>query len=410
VPAIAPLRAGVATVDITPESLPGLNAMGADFTAVHDRLAARAVVLEAGTSRVAVVSVDLLEIGVTVELRERIEARLGIPAHAVLIAASHSHNAPRAGRTPSGGLSRAASQESLGYTAWLFERIIAVVAEAQAALQPARTAFGAGAVDVNVNRDELRNGRWILGQDPAGPSDKTVRVIGVQTLDGASLATLIDYAVHPTASLGSRLVSADIAGAAARRLEQDLGGIALWLPGSIGDQAVRESRERRADAGETTDPDAVFRVVDVQGGRIADEAARVVRALVTWETRVDLAGSERTLEWPSKPGTDLPPDMHQDVIDFVALRLTLLVIGGAVLAGVGGEVTTSAAQRILAGVATVDAVFPILVSIANERLGYLADEAAFQRGTFAARGCPIQPGWESAAADMLAAMVAEGRG
>jgi neutral ceramidase len=403
------LHAGAATVDITPESLVGLNAMGADFTGVRDALYAKALVLGLEGSQFAIVSADLLELGSTVQLRERIELELGIPAHAVLLSASHSHNAPRAGRTPSGGLSRAASAESLAYSDWLFDRLVEVVDSAQRSLRPATLGFGTGAVDVNVNRDVFVDGKWVLGQNPVGPSDKTLGVIAVKDAEGLAIATLIDYAVHPTASLGTRVLSADVAGATTSAIEEKLGGVALWLPGAIGDQAIRDSLESRARSGRAVGNDAVFFAVEEQGRLIADEALRVAQRIVRWRQDPELSAQERTVSWPAKRGTDLPPDMHQDELDEVSLRVIAFVIGDLVLAGVGGEVTTAAAARILEACRNVTGSSAFLVSIANERIGYLADEDAFALGTFAARGCPVVVGWERAVAATFSELLSTAR-
>lgn len=398
------LRAGAAQADITPADLTGLNAMGPDFVGLHDRTFARAVVIENGVDAVAVVSADVLELGVTVDLRARIAAATGIPAGAILLAPTHTHNAPRGGLTPAGGLSRAASAESLAYTDALFDAILDAVVRAQNAAVPARIGVGTGRVDVNINRDVRRDGTWRLGQNPDGPSDKTLTVVAVHDADDRPIATLLGYAVHPTAALGTRMLSADVAGAAASAVSEALDAPTLWLPGSLGDQAVRGSLEAARTGGDDLTVDKVFALVDTQGRTIADEALRVAAAIDEWRDAADLSGREAALGWPSKPGTDLPPDMHQEELDLVALRLTALRIGDVVLLGVGGEVTTAAAAEIMAAAV---APHPVLVSMANERLGYLADDDAFALGTFAARGCPIQPGWVPAAADVLARLAAE---
>lgn len=399
------LSAGSAVVDITPPHLHGLNAMGDDFVGIHDRLFARALVLESSGTRVAIVSADLLELGVTVALRQRIAEETGIAADAVLLVASHSHNSPRAGRTPAGGLSRVASTESLAYTDWLFDRLVESVSAALATVKPACLGFGRGEVDVNVNRDVLVDGAWKLGQSEDGPSDKTLGVIAVRGEDGTGIATLIDYAVHPTAALGTRLLSADVAGAAARILADECGGVALWLPGSIGDQAIRTSFESLSRGGAAAEVATTFDAVERQGRTIADVAAGVVAGIEDWRTDVPLRSEEQTLEWTAKAGSDLPPDMVQEDVAVVALRLLALTLGDVSLVGVGGEVTTAAAARILEACDRGRGTETFLVSIANERVGYLADADAFARGTFAARGCPVTIGWEDGAARTLSAML-----
>lgn len=384
------LRAGAAAVEITPVELAGLNPMGADFLGVHDALHARALVLDDGATSAALVSLELLEIGVTTELRRRIEAELGIAADHVVLAPTHTHNAPRAGVTPPGGLSRAASPESLAYTETVFEAIVEVVRRAQAALQPARIGAGEGSVDVNVNRDVLLDGTWVLGVNHDRISDKTLRVLRIDALAGDPIAVVLNYAVHPTVTLGTRQLGADLAGVASRYVEARMPGtVALWTAGTIGDQVPRISyetlggRDGRATAEET------FRAADAQGVLIGAETVRVAEEIVDFATAPAISAAEAVRHYPIKRGTDLPPDMKQDDIAEVGIRLTALRVGDIVLAGVGGEVTTPIGRRLRAR-SPYAATW--VVSIANERIGYLADDCAFSLGTFAARGTPIQPG------------------
>src|SRR5580658_8907181 len=92
------LRAGTAKVDITPKDLKGLWMVWAQpFDGVHDPIYARALVIDNGVNKAALVSTDLVEFGDTTDLRQRIQSELGIPAEHIMISASHDHNAPRGG-------------------------------------------------------------------------------------------------------------------------------------------------------------------------------------------------------------------------------------------------------------------------------------------------------------------------
>ena len=92
------LRAGAAKVDITPKDLTGLISVWAKpFTGVHDPIFARAVVIDDGVNSAAIVSLDLVEFGDPMALRQRIQRELAIPAEHIIISATHDHNAPRGG-------------------------------------------------------------------------------------------------------------------------------------------------------------------------------------------------------------------------------------------------------------------------------------------------------------------------
>ncbi|NBV45630.1 MAG: hypothetical protein EBR86_08325, partial [Planctomycetia bacterium] len=86
----AELTAGTALIEITPPA--GGEIVGGFLPVpVH----ARCLVLDDGTTRLALVVCDLLGIhrAVSDEARRRIEARSGIAPGAVLIAATHTHSA-----------------------------------------------------------------------------------------------------------------------------------------------------------------------------------------------------------------------------------------------------------------------------------------------------------------------------
>ena len=103
------LQCGFAKIDITPPlAMPYLSfhPRQTPFEGVHDRLFARALVVEAPAhaarpkATVAIVSADALGFSRSVlgpgrdfiaEVRAKISDRTGIPAQKVLIAASHAH-------------------------------------------------------------------------------------------------------------------------------------------------------------------------------------------------------------------------------------------------------------------------------------------------------------------------------
>ena len=93
------MRAGRSRIDITPaEGVPmgGYVARTKGAEGIHDPLFARALVLDDGEGRVALVSADLcaLDVAVAREVRQCIAQRTGIPADHVLLALTHTHAGP----------------------------------------------------------------------------------------------------------------------------------------------------------------------------------------------------------------------------------------------------------------------------------------------------------------------------
>ncbi|MRW91457.1 hypothetical protein GJ699_15805 [Duganella sp. FT80W] len=467
------LRAAALRVDITPRDLRGLNPMGGSFTAVHDPIYLRALLLDDGRQAVALVSLDLIEVGDTTAVRERIAREVGVAADHVLISPSHDHNAPRLGRVTPGALAHDGGPESDAYTAWVYDRMVAVLREARAALRPARLGSGRGQVDVNMNRDAYSERGWGLGLAPQGPSDKTLRVLKVETEDGAPLALVLNYGVHSTVTLGSAELSGDLAGAAERYVEETLGQgvVALWTPAALGDQAPRVSRPNavsrpavvaapqpapaaqqpadvasRAAAAAASQPDAVaspaaagvsvsqrsadrrgasvpgegaapaakdaqranaaaWRAMDAQGLLVGAEALRVADGITILRSDVHLAAAQRVISCPVKTGRNLMSTMKQQTVDHVPVRLSLLLIDRVALAGVSGEVLNAIGSRLYATSPLSDT---FLVSIANDRIGYLPPDAAYDQPLFEVNGSPVARGCaENAIVDGLSQMIRE---
>ncbi len=399
------LMAGAARTDITPSDLKALNPIGGgDFEGVHDRLFLRALVLDDGLTRLVLVATDLIEVGDMAPVRRRIEAELGVPTAQVLITASHTHSAPRLGRVSPGALAHDGGEESRLYSERVYDVMVEAVGSAIASLRPARMAHGAGHADVNVNRDCYVNGKWTLGFNADGPSDKAVNVVAFFDDDDSVIGLIMNYPVHSVVTLGSKQISGDLAGAAAARVERILGGsaVALWTLSSVGDQ---NPRIQLGFPGEFTSDqvDAAWAASDAQGLVVGAEVVRVVQGLRGREGSLRFRAVERVLAMPVKRGVDVMDTMKQADVSTVDLRLIAFGLGSIAIAGVNGEVTTTVAQRLKRSSPSSTTV---LISMANDRIGYLPDDESFVRGTFEANGSPIAQGHaESAIVGDLSDMV-----
>lgn len=383
------LHVGVAKADITPASLARINPMGGgDFAGVHDPLFLRAIVLSDGDVDAALVSCDLIEAGDMTDVRKRIERQLGIPFGRIFITATHSHNAPRIGEVSPGALAHGGGPEVAAYTEHVYGTMIDALRRAKATARPARFGLGVGSADVNVNRDEYVDGRWRIGCDPEGPSDKTVWVARFEDLDGAPIAVLVNYAVHSTVTLGTKEISGDLAGAASRYVERHLGGdvVALWTPGPLGDQAPRVCLERAP--GEQ--PAFAYEAMDAQGLIVGAEVVRVARSITQMTSTGRVRAADRVVACPVKRGVDVLEDMKQEDVPFVSLRLGLIMLNQVALVGVSGEIVTRIYQRLRR---ESPLAATILISIVNDRIGYIADDAAYDRPTHEVNGSPIQRGY-----------------
>lgn len=253
------LRAGAAAADITPKEFP-LNMPGGFSsnmaTCAHDPLHARALVLDDGTTTLAMVVVDNLGAGPDVldEAKEIASKQTGIPMDKMLISSTHTHSGASAG-TKEGGAPAGVAYHKV-FVAGVAESII----QAHAKLQPAR--IGAAAHPLP---DEVFNRRWFLKpgkmplnpygrldqvktnagtspevlDHPAGPTDPDITVISVQDTKRHALALYANYALHYVGGGPPGQMSADYYGEFARvmpsRVRGDENFVAMMSNGASGD-------------------------------------------------------------------------------------------------------------------------------------------------------------------------------
>jgi len=384
------LRAGAFKVDITPAPdaalpLSGYGSRTEGFTAIHDELNVRAIVLDDGATQAVLIGCEV--IGINATLWERIAGRIAIetkiPRENIMLASVHTHAAPAIGtydEPAEGDVLRKRGE----YVQRLEDAVLTAVRGAQAGLQPARIGFGTGKANVNSNRRAPDgSGGWMLGNNPDGVSDKTVAVIRVETVSGEPLAILSNYAVHGTVmGAGNLQISADLPGAASRAVEAHYGGsvVSPWTSGAAGDQ------------------DPIYRVgtdfknVAALGQLLGEEVIRVADRVKT-SPRGRIRGMQKVVICPGKRTVQNPASDREykaEDADPVPIRLSLLLINDIAIAGVSGEALTNIGLRLKR-----ESPFnrTVLVTHCNGSSGYIPDDAAYDQvsyeitATHLKRGC-----------------------
>jgi len=220
------LKAGVATVDITP---PIGYRMSGYFrerlcTGVDNPLQAKALVMQQGATQTAWIFCDL--IGLSAEIsqaaRQQINEATGIPVDNILIAATHTHTGPlyfgalrdhfhaqargRHGEDP---------QEKVNYAAQLVERMVEVVQQAQQKCSPVQVEAGmVPQKGLSFNRrffmkdGPVRFNPGVLNPNiikPAGPIDPDLGILLFREPEGGAVhAGLVNFALHLDTVGGTR--------------------------------------------------------------------------------------------------------------------------------------------------------------------------------------------------------------
>ena len=235
------LKAGIARVEITPSTLMPMygyaNRKCGPANGTHDPLFAKVLVLEAGDSRMALVTADVGSL-VSDQLRRDVAAKLGIPV--LLLSASHTHSAPAF--LPFGS-APASSDEARAYLAGIERKIFGAIEAATRSMFPARLGVGRGSLQLGYNRLLVReDGRARavfdnLDRVPYGPVDPEIVLLRVEDAEGRAKALLVHYAVHAVV-LGptSCKYSADYPGVVQSAVERELAGTqVMFVQGGAGD-------------------------------------------------------------------------------------------------------------------------------------------------------------------------------
>ncbi len=225
------LQAGAATYNITPSlgcSLAG-SMRNRIADEVHDELHVRSLVLDNGSTRLALAVVDSCVVPRKIidRAKELIREQTQIPASHVLVSATHTHSAP-----PAAHLFQ--SEADPAYQDWLSARIAAAVRLAVHRLQPARIGWGVGREDRLVFNRRFFMKPGTIPPDPfgsttdtvrmnpprassdlvraAGPTDAEVGILAVESLDGQPICVLGSYALHYVGPGASTHITADYFG------------------------------------------------------------------------------------------------------------------------------------------------------------------------------------------------------
>ncbi len=395
---MATLKAGVGVSIVTPKigcQLVGYFNRPEGSKGVHDDLHARALVLDNGETVIALCAVELLWLwtGIVADIRENVSKRCDLAPENILVACTHTH----AGAGP-----HVADEWEMPLSGLIADAIVA----AYEARQPAQAGFGFGQLfGYNINR------RWLNR-----PTDPSVGVLRVDTLDGKPLAVLSNFACHAVVmGYDNYLISGDWPGYSSRHLEAQLGCSAMFVQGGAGDvnPLTETVRQRLAAAhpvgtiGDLTgfyggyhraDP-SNWNIEDRGGGTFLEcetlalaynaEVLRVWRTIQTstelplWVERTTVNGAAGADEPPAEGLTPEYRSLMPETSDgSIPLEVMMVGIGQAVFMTEPGEVFSETAVEFRKRAQQMGYQFPWLVSYANGSFAYLPPRNAFDEGGY----------------------------
>ncbi len=379
---------------------------------IHDDLTATALVLSDETTRVAIVALDILALNEFIV--DRIRARLA-PTN-VLLCCSHTHSGPIA------YADEKSPRKNRQYIATLVDNVVAAVQAAESNLRPARLEYSYGEADVGINRREtMPDGHMEIGRNPAGARDRSVQVVSVFADDsqdqndrtGMRLATLVNYACHGTV-LGpdNLLVSTDWIGVMRGRVEEELGGLVLFLQGAAAninpDMYWKDARafEMAAEQGLRV-ADAVLTAVGRGSARMRGTPIGIERDEV-WlptETRATTSRPPKNYGKPLLSLAKMPGFMAlfadvllnqrypwkstiktRDGFWSVPMRISAARLGDLALVTFAAETFTEIGMKVKAASPTTRTLF---ASVTDGCISYLHTEASHAEGGYEVDVAPL---------------------
>lgn len=360
-------RAAAAVRTITPNPLlPVSGGIGTPKKATekNGELSVRALVMEKGGVRVAIVNVDNLGWPAALGNKSR-KLIKGIPPGNVLIGATHTHSGPDAYGFPN---EKGESFADLAYLDHCVAQIADAVNEAVQKLEDAslKIAVGdaKGKIAYNYYADQLYDPRCGVIQAIAASGAKK----------GQPIATLVNYAIHPEViGSGRGILSPDLCGPLYDRIEARGGGTAVFMNGAQGGMVTADNRLENGK--EANDWNECKRI----GELLADEALRIANSAILQENP-DLFCVSKKIEFPVDSEimryilqkSPIKNEMAGD--NRIVTQLNLLNIGTAQVLTVPGEALPNIGYYIKRHMHTKQ---PFLFGLTNDAFGYMLSKVDF---------------------------------
>ena len=420
----AKIKAGSATANITPPlgtAIPGgFRPRYAEN--VDDDLFAKALVIDNGLTRIAIVTCDLIAIPEKIAnaAKARIAERCGIPAAQVMVNATHTHTAVAIANL-------LGVDEDTDYTEWVPLKIADAVELAVWRLKPARVGFA------SVDEERITfNRRWHMKDgtvrfnpgiehpdlvEPTGTIDPELAMMFVEADDGTPVSAVANFSLHYIGTDNSNALSADYFGHFDRLMRRYLGDTCISLLWNAASGQINNTDYSGQTKWTARGHQQAMKMANVLAGHFITEMQ-----LMKMHDTLDLSGDLTTLTFQRKQITAEDLKVAEQVlsvpqgtydayetgpfswvvgqpiptalVDVYALEcqrlaklpeqmtapIQVLRLGEAAIVALPGEVFVETGLNIKAA-SNASPLF--LVSLANGYIGYICtDEALTQEGGY----------------------------
>ena len=403
------LKVGAAKAEITPKKfLPIPLFLTIAFDDVYNDLYVRAVDIESNGERMLFMTFDMTIVPNPYETIKYVCEVSGLDENHVFLCATHAHTVPIiGGMDPNQPIDKTDKklEKVLAWYEEIKKTIKKVIVEAAKNRQPAKFGFGKGKSFVNVCRDEVRDGKAVMGVNFERPSDKTLNVVKFENLKGEPIAFIANFAVHATVvngchENGKMKICSDLPGTTCEIIENKYkNAVCLWTSGAAGDQNPVYSTQfpDPADKDLMKVPnlgDKGYVVLEYLAKRHARDILETEKTIVcnveapkitTQKTVVNCEGRtpDNMIALAKMFNKEVPPPAD------MKYTLRLVTLGDLAIQGISAEVVTS-----IGAAATFVSTFKntMLITQTDYYTGYVPDDWEYDMGAFEAEGATVAKG------------------
>jgi len=233
----AEFKAGFAKVDITPQKPTPMWGYGARHDALSkgtlDPLYAKAVVIQAGGEKLALVGLDLGRSptgAMMPRIRKAVKETSGVGY--LMIVGSHTHYGPVIELLDKEGMGKGKYDDAVAYAAEFEQKVIDVINKAAGDMRDVKIGWASKESQYNRNR------HW---KSEPKPLDKELAVIRLDDTSGKPFVILVNFAAHPTSlSPAQCLFSAEYPGQMMNAVEAGLDTNCVFMQGASGDLSANK--------------------------------------------------------------------------------------------------------------------------------------------------------------------------
>jgi hypothetical protein len=374
---------GAARVDITPGvplPMSGYAARDKPFTGIHDSLFATALYFMNSENSLLLITADLIGYSRQFldETREMISDRIDILPENILFTAVHNHGGP-----VTKTYERDVPETVEDYVKVLQEKFIDLAIQASEITVPIRMGTGKGYCALNINRRaEFADGGIWLGRDSQKPCDHEVDLVRFDDLNNRTLAVLINWPCHATASGQENYqITGDWPGAAAR-----------YFKGQAGEEVVVAiTAGASGDINPIYGPGKDFNEIEAVGYHVGKTAWETYNQTSTFSVGSIEATNTSLILPGKKAGKDRFPQENYESAPDVEIKLSVFRIGHLVLAGISGELMNEIGTEIKKQSPYSNTV---ILTHCNGSSGYICTDNAYTEGGYEVQVSHLMPGAE----------------